>query len=89
LIITTENSLEVLPIPFLQVGFRENTWLHINPKAISFWEKAQLEPYSIKKPITYFVLFPNNEQLIPQITTFFRELSCIYEVTLKIIIKKE
>lgn len=48
-------------------------------KLIMFWEKLRLEPYSNKKPINYFVIFPKNESIENHVSQFFKGLSTVYE----------
>jgi hypothetical protein len=47
---------------------------------MKLWEKVQLEPYATKKNVTYYVVCPKSTYLDPFIASFFRELSCVYEV---------
>jgi len=48
-------------------------------KLIMFWEKLRLEPYSLKKQVNYFVVYPKNESIENGITHFFKGLSTVYE----------
>jgi hypothetical protein len=74
------NCLEELPIPRLLVGYQEE-WIKLPPTVLNLWEKARLEPYSPKKNVSYFVLCPDNQSLLADATNFFKELSCVYEVS--------
>jgi hypothetical protein len=44
-----------------------------------FWEKLRLEPYSSKKHVNYFVVYPKNESIENGISHFFKGLSTVYE----------
>jgi hypothetical protein len=75
----------LLQTPRLRAGFvRDGSWLKTSPYAVQFWEKAFLEPQLTRKPVTYYVLCPRNDQLASMALTFFRELSCMYEVGLTV-----
>ena len=44
------------------------------------WDKAQMEPYSSRKNVTYYVLCPQNPTMSAAAASFFSDLSCVYEV---------
>lgn len=44
-----------------------------------FWEKLRLEPYSSKKYVNYFVVYPKNESIENGVSHFFKGLSTVYE----------
>ncbi|KAI9252879.1 mediator complex subunit 13 C-terminal-domain-containing protein [Phascolomyces articulosus] len=73
-----EPNLDTLSPPDIVVG-RQDEFLEGSPKLVTFWEKLRLEPYSARKNIRYFVVFPSNEQLEPTCTQFFKGLSTLYE----------
>ena len=58
---------------------RQDEFLEGSPKLVTFWEKLRLEPYSARKNIRYFAVYPSNEQLEPICTQFFKGLSTLYE----------
>eukprot|EP01132_Coremiostelium_polycephalum_P000448 gene448-567_t len=78
--INNNNNMdfEWLAIPKLIVGYKEE-WLEVPFTTIRYWDKAQLEPYSPKKNITYFVLCPDTPTMKIHVPAFFSDLSCIYE----------
>lgn len=49
---------------------------------VAFWEKLRLEPYSARKNISYFVVYPTNEHLEGACAQFFKALSSTYETCL-------
>ncbi|KAI8149233.1 mediator complex subunit 13 C-terminal-domain-containing protein [Fennellomyces sp. T-0311] len=73
-----EPNLDTLSPPDIVVG-RQDEFLEGSPKLVTFWEKLRLEPYSSRKNIRYFVVFPSNEQLESICTQFFKSLSTVYE----------
>lgn len=46
---------------------------------IPFWEKLGLDPYSAKKQIKYFVVYPNNSDIESSVRRFFKSLGNAYE----------
>ena len=79
--ITSElcESLVQLNTPKLILGYQDE-WIKVNPNLINIWEKLRLEPYSPKKNINFIVISPNNTQFLDDTHTYFKELSCLYEI---------
>uniref|UniRef100_T1IJV1 Mediator of RNA polymerase II transcription subunit 13 n=1 Tax=Strigamia maritima TaxID=126957 RepID=T1IJV1_STRMM len=75
----TEDQCEPQPIPSLLVGY-DKDWLALSPFAIKYWEKLLLEPYSSMRDVAYIVVAPDNDYVLSNVRTFFRELSSAYEV---------
>lgn len=75
----TDDRCEPQPIPSLLMG-REKDWITLAPYAVHLWEKLLLEPYSYSRDIAYVVVAPDNEFVLASVRTFFKELSCMYEV---------
>ncbi|KAI8978031.1 mediator complex subunit 13 C-terminal-domain-containing protein [Pilobolus umbonatus] len=73
-----EPNLDILHPPNIVVA-RQDDFIEGTPKLIMFWEKLRLEPYSSKKHINYFVLYPKNESIESQVVQFFKGLSTLYE----------
>ncbi|KAG2227271.1 hypothetical protein INT45_008515 [Circinella minor] len=73
-----EPNLDTLAAPNIVVS-RQDEYLEGSPKLVTFWEKLRLEPYSARKNIRYFAVYPSNEQLEPICTQFFKGLSTLYE----------
>ncbi|KAF9351990.1 mediator of RNA polymerase II transcription subunit 13 [Mortierella sp. AD094] len=76
-----EPALLQLQPPDIVVGHNEE-WLEASPTILRFWEKLSLEPYSSKKNISYFVVFPDGADLENSVSKFWRELSVVYESSL-------
>ncbi|ORZ24883.1 mediator complex subunit 13 C-terminal-domain-containing protein [Lobosporangium transversale] len=57
-----EPSLVQLQPPDIVVGHNEE-WLEAAPTILRFWEKLSLEPYSAKKNISYFVVYPEGDEM--------------------------
>ncbi|GAB6029834.1 hypothetical protein CHUAL_005543 [Chamberlinius hualienensis] len=74
-----EDQCEPQPIPSVLVGC-DKEWLATSPFAIKYWEKLLLEPYNNTRDIAYIVVAPDNDFVLENVKTFFKELSCIYEV---------
>ncbi|KAG0197111.1 mediator of RNA polymerase II transcription subunit 13 [Mortierella sp. GBA30] len=77
----TEPALMLLPPPDIVVGHNEE-WLEAAPTILRFWEKLSLEPYSNKKNIVYFVVYPQAADIETSVSKFWRELSVIFEASL-------
>lgn len=75
----TEDQCEPQPIPSLLVGY-DKDWLALSPFAVKYWEKLLLEPYSLARDIAYVVVAPDNEFILNNVRSFFKELSGTYEV---------
>ncbi|RUS20078.1 hypothetical protein BC937DRAFT_86403 [Endogone sp. FLAS-F59071] len=73
-----EPSLDLLPVPEIVVGQRDE-WIAGSPHILRFWEKLRLEPYSSRKNIVYFVVYPQSAELEESIKCFFKELGSMYE----------
>ncbi|KAI9319187.1 mediator complex subunit 13 C-terminal-domain-containing protein [Dichotomocladium elegans] len=73
-----EPNLDTLLPPEIVVG-RQDEHIEASPKLVTFWEKLNLEPYSQRKNVSYFVIFPSNEQIEPACIQFFKGLSTVYE----------
>ncbi|KAI8327060.1 mediator complex subunit 13 C-terminal-domain-containing protein [Choanephora cucurbitarum] len=73
-----EPNLDTLQPPTITVNRQEES-LEGSSRLIMFWEKLRLEPYSSKKHVAYFVLYPKNESVEAHVTHFFRGLSTLYE----------
>lgn len=58
---------------------RQDDTIEGSSKLIMFWDKLRLEPYSFKKQINYFVVYPQNESIETSILHFFKGLSTVYE----------
>lgn len=75
----TDDRCEPQPIPSLVMG-REKDWITLAPYAVHLWEKLLLEPYSYSRDIAYVVVAPDHDYVLNSVRTFFKELSCMYEV---------
>jgi len=72
--------VEELEVPLILAGHK-SSWLEVAPiEAVKLWEKVQLEPYATKKNVTFYVVCPKSTYLDPFVQSFFKELTCIYEV---------
>ncbi|KAF9980202.1 mediator of RNA polymerase II transcription subunit 13 [Mortierella antarctica] len=76
-----EPALVQLQPPDIVVGHNEE-WLEAAPTILRFWEKLSLEPYSSKKTIAYFVVYPEGADMERSVTKFWRELSVVFETSL-------
>ncbi|KAI8982452.1 mediator complex subunit 13 C-terminal-domain-containing protein [Mycotypha africana] len=76
-----EPNFDTLQPPNITVG-RQDDFLQGSSKLITFWEKLRLEPYSNKKHINYFVVYPQNNCIENTAIQFFKELSSMYETCL-------
>ncbi|EFN73674.1 Mediator of RNA polymerase II transcription subunit 13, partial [Camponotus floridanus] len=75
----TDDRCEPQPIPALVVGY-DRDWLSLSPYAICFWEKLSLEPFAGPRDVAYVVVAPDSDCIINRVKSFFRELSCTYEI---------
>ncbi|KAI8381278.1 mediator complex subunit 13 C-terminal-domain-containing protein [Radiomyces spectabilis] len=73
-----EPNLDTLYPPDIVVS-RQDHFIEGSPKLLTFWEKLRLEPFSSKKNISYFVVFPRNDELEKATLHFFKGLSTVYE----------
>jgi hypothetical protein len=69
---------EALVTPRLRVGFRGG-WLDVAPDVLPMWERCQFEPYSMRKDVRYFVVYPACPFVAEQVSAFMRELTCCYQ----------
>ncbi|KAI1320110.1 mediator of RNA polymerase II transcription subunit 13 [Mortierella claussenii] len=76
-----EPSLVQLPPPDIVVGHNEE-WLEAAPTILRFWEKLSLEPYSSKKNISYFIVYPKGADMESAVNKFWKELSVVFETSL-------
>ena len=53
---------------------------HIYIMAFCTQDKLLLEPYSKQRDIAYVVVAPDNDFLLNHISTYFKELSTVYEL---------
>jgi hypothetical protein len=75
----TSDRIRVLNVPEVVVGYQEE-WLRVTTPALHYWEKARFEPFSPKKHCAYYVISPANTFFSYDIASFFKQLSCVYEV---------
>ncbi|KAF9293057.1 mediator of RNA polymerase II transcription subunit 13 [Linnemannia elongata] len=78
---TAEPALMQLLPPDIVVGHNDD-WLEASPTILRFWEKLSLGPYSGRKSISYFVLYPESADMENNVTRFWRELSVLFETSL-------
>ncbi|KAF9997259.1 mediator of RNA polymerase II transcription subunit 13, partial [Modicella reniformis] len=76
-----EPALVQLQPPDIVVGHNEE-WLEAAPTILRFWEKLSLEPYSNRKNISYFVVYPEGADMENSVCKFWRELSVVFETSL-------
>ncbi|KAG0083726.1 mediator of RNA polymerase II transcription subunit 13 [Podila epicladia] len=76
-----EPSLMQMQPPDIVVGHNEE-WLEASPTILRFWEKLSLEPYSCKKNIQYFVVYPEGADMENSVAKLWRELSVVFETSL-------
>ncbi|KAG0172639.1 mediator of RNA polymerase II transcription subunit 13 [Apophysomyces sp. BC1034] len=76
-----EPNLDTLYPPDVVVS-RQEDLVEGSPKLITFWEKLRLEPYSPKKNVHYFAVFPSNTELENVTSQFLTGLSTVYETCL-------
>ncbi|KAI9476551.1 MAG: mediator complex subunit 13 C-terminal-domain-containing protein [Benjaminiella poitrasii] len=73
-----EPNFDILQPPNITVS-RQEDFLDGTSNLLMFWEKLRLEPYSAKKHISYFVLYPKNDSIEHDVSHFFKGLSTLYE----------
>ncbi|KAK3820968.1 MAG: hypothetical protein J3R72DRAFT_28697 [Linnemannia gamsii] len=78
---TAEPALMQLQPPDIVVGHNEE-WLEASPTILRFWEKLSLRPYSNRKHIAYFVIYPESADMENNVSRFWRELSVVFETSL-------
>ncbi|KAG0274198.1 mediator of RNA polymerase II transcription subunit 13 [Linnemannia exigua] len=78
---TAEPALMQLQPPDIVVGHNED-WLEASPTILRFWEKLSLGPYSNRKHIAYFVVYPESADMEDNVSRFWRELSVVFETSL-------
>ena len=76
----TDDQCEPLPVPNITVG-HEKDFMSLSPLSVNFWETLSLEPYSTPRDVVYLVIAPDNDFLVGNTKTFFRNLSMVYEVS--------
>jgi hypothetical protein len=74
-----EPNLDFLKQPDIVVS-RHDDFLEGSSKMIPFWEKLGLEPYSLKKHIKYFAVYPDNIDIKNSVIQFFQGLNSAYEL---------
>jgi hypothetical protein len=72
------SAVEALRTPELRVGFRGQL-IDVAPDALSLWERFQLEPFSQRKDVYFYVVGPDSAHLRDQIGAFMRELTVCYQ----------
>lgn len=70
--------MDILQPPNIMIS-RQDDLIEGSSKLLMFWEKLRLEPYSAKKHINYFVVYPKNDSIEGSVSHFFKGLSTIYE----------
>lgn len=78
---TAEPALMQLLPPDIVVGHNDD-WLEASPTILRFWEKLSLGPYSSRKSISYFVVYPESADMENNVSRFWRELSVLFETSL-------
>ncbi|KAF9923619.1 mediator of RNA polymerase II transcription subunit 13 [Linnemannia zychae] len=78
---TAEPALMQLQSPDIVVGHNDD-WLEASPTILRFWEKLSLGPYSNRKNISYFVIYPESSDMENNVLRFWRELSVVFETSL-------
>ncbi|KAL7327403.1 mediator of RNA polymerase II transcription subunit 13, variant 2 [Mucor circinelloides] len=73
-----EPNLDIIKKPDIVVSRHEDN-LEGSSAMIPFWEKLGLDPYSAKKQIKYFVVYPNNSDIESSVRHFFKSLGNVYE----------
>lgn len=76
----TDDQCEPLPVPAITVG-HEQDFLSLAPQALHYWEAMNLEPYAQPRDIAYIVVTPESDFVVSRVKTFFKNLSCVYEVS--------
>ena len=75
----TDDQCEPLPVPAITVG-HEQDFLSMAPQALHYWEAMNLEPYTHTRDVAYIVVSPESDYVVSRVKTFFKNLSCVYEV---------
>ncbi|KAG0240604.1 Mediator of RNA polymerase II transcription subunit 13-like [Actinomortierella wolfii] len=78
---SAEPSLFQMSTPDIVVGHNDE-WLEASPVILRFWEKLSLEPYSAKKNIVYYILYPEGTDTENAVIKFWKELSSLFEVSI-------
>ncbi|KAG0232801.1 mediator of RNA polymerase II transcription subunit 13 [Actinomortierella wolfii] len=78
---SAEPSLFQMSTPDIVVGHNDE-WLEASPVILRFWEKLSLEPYSAKKNIVYYILYPEGTDTENAVIKFWKELSSLFETSL-------
>lgn len=78
----TDESPEPLPIPTFLVGY-EYDFVVLSPFGLPYWEKLLLDPFGSQRDVGYMVVCPDNEALLSNAKSFFRDLTAVYEVNTK------
>ncbi|KAI7892992.1 mediator complex subunit 13 C-terminal-domain-containing protein [Mucor mucedo] len=73
-----EPNLDTLQPPNITIS-RQEDLIEGSSKLIMLWEKLRLEPYSCKKHINYFVVYPKNDTVESNVSHFLKGLSTLYE----------
>ncbi|KAG0269547.1 mediator of RNA polymerase II transcription subunit 13 [Actinomortierella ambigua] len=76
-----EPALFQMAAPDIVVGHNDE-WLEASPTILRFWEKLSLEPYSAKKSVVYYVLYPEGADMESAVVKFWKELSSLFETSL-------
>jgi mediator of RNA polymerase II transcription subunit 13 len=76
----TDDQCEPLPVPAVSVSHEKDS-LSISPLALHFWESLNLEPFSQPRDVVHIVVAPDNDFLLSNVKTFFKNLSNVYEVS--------
>jgi hypothetical protein len=72
------SAVEALRTPELRVGFRGQL-IDVTPDALTLWERFQLEPFSLRKDVYFYVVGPDSAHLRDQVGAFVRELTVCYQ----------
>ncbi|XP_023347458.1 mediator of RNA polymerase II transcription subunit 13-like, partial [Eurytemora carolleeae] len=75
----TDDGCEPLPIPTLMVGF-ESEWVSVSPLSLYHWDSLSLEPWGPQRDVAYIVVAPDNEYILSNVKTFFKNLSNTYSI---------
>ncbi|CAL5443386.1 unnamed protein product [Camellia sinensis] len=55
----------------------QDDWLKTSASSLQLWEKAPLEPYTLQKPMTYYVVCPDIDPLTTAAADFFQQLGTV------------
>jgi len=76
----TEDQCEPQPIPSLLVSHHvDKNHIALSPFALKFWDKLSLEPYAPGHNMFYMAIAPDSHNVISHTSTFFKELSNVYD----------